>query len=298
MALRQKPTIKKNMRFAYDDYTAYISRANKHDLIVEEISGLLSSRLSDLRKYQEAWNMMDVGCGDGMLAIKLTEKIVSLINKEETYRQINFEMLDPTTEIIGKLANNISLKEWSNNVRFHYENQSIEDYLGHLNSHDRLFDVILCSHVFYHIDDWTGVLKRLLDLLKHDGWICIVLVSDQTELYQFRNQMAPILKNCDLIENDGEYVFGTDMESLLTAEGIYFNKSIRESHITFSEEDMKNLDTIYQVLGFLYRYKPEDLKERCFREIKEFIQSQMDMIPDSKGTLQFLYKDEFYWIWR
>lgn len=300
MALKQRQILKLNPIFAYDDYSAYIRRANKHDIIIEEILSLISSHLSSTSECKKIWNMIDVGCGDGLLSVKLVEKIVLMINNARTYKEINCDMLDPSEEIINNLKKKITSIKWADNVSFYYNNQTIEEYLDRTLKSDleTKYDVIFGSHVFYHIDKWGEVIHQLLNRLKDGGWMCIVLVSDATDLYQFRDRLLPLLKDCELVENDGKYIFGRDMESFLMSEQISYKKMIKESYITFSAEDINNMDIIYQVMGFLYRFKPEDLKTRCADEIKEFILRQRDTIKNSNGNLQFLYKDEFYLIRR
>lgn len=130
----------------------------------------MTSRANDLyalRKYEiildwlnefASLKILNVGCGSGELSHLLTEKGHEVIGIDPNEQYI---------EIAQKQTRELNLKRCS------FQVSSLENYPA-----DELFDVVIATDVIEHIEDEQSALKKLVSLIKPNGFLVISVPAE------------------------------------------------------------------------------------------------------------------------
>jgi SAM-dependent methyltransferase len=140
----------------------------------ENIGRVIEERL--LSRLPERPSLLDVGAGPGKVAERLFPHVGSLT------------LLEPNREQIGALA-------LERTKIFH---STLESY-----SSPETYDLVLCSHVLYHVPlpDWGGFIDRLLAFTRPGGFCVIILGAARGQNYQLhRDFTATVISSAQLIE--------------------------------------------------------------------------------------------------
>jgi len=276
-------------------YLHYVRHGNKHIEIINSIQEKLIEKmlmLSNPKNDENTFNFLDVGSGDGHLAIRTLKTIANSIK----FNQIKAILLEPLSEATRILERKLKCVK-SPLCDIEVSQNKVEDWLEN-KSVKRLkqaYDFILCSHVLYYIEDWQNMILSLIRLMKPYGKLCIVLTSRDSELYRLRERIL-----CKLdVEPDVDIRFGEQVVELLEKNNIDFRAEKRESSIFFSNWEIHEffilpeteLDPISEVMSFLFGYPSITIKKKAYKEIEHFINKK-----DSKEGLLCEYKDIIIWI--
>ncbi|WP_375771143.1 class I SAM-dependent methyltransferase [Archangium gephyra] len=129
----------------------------------ENIGRVVEERI--LPRLPERPSLLDVGAGPGKVAERLAPHFASLT------------LLEPNREQIGALA-------LERTKIFH-------DTLETWSSPER-YDLVLCSHVLYHVplQDWGGFIDRLLSFVRPGGYCVLVLGAARGQNYQLHRDFT------------------------------------------------------------------------------------------------------------
>ena len=111
-------------------------------------------------------NILDVGCGGGILAEGLATKGAHVTG---------IDMADK-----GLGVAKLHLHESKLNIT--YEKSSAEDYAG---EHQGMFDVVTCMEMLEHVPDPGSVVRACSELVKPGGWVVFSTISKTPQAFLF-----------------------------------------------------------------------------------------------------------------
>ncbi|MBA4740087.1 MAG: bifunctional 2-polyprenyl-6-hydroxyphenol methylase/3-demethylubiquinol 3-O-methyltransferase UbiG [Burkholderiales bacterium] len=111
-------------------------------------------------------NILDVGCGGGILAEGLATKGAHVTG---------IDMADK-----GLGVAKLHLHESKLNIT--YEKSSAEDYAG---EHQGMFDVVTCMEMLEHVPDPGSVVRACSELVKPGGWVVFSTISKTPKAFLF-----------------------------------------------------------------------------------------------------------------
>lgn len=194
------------------------------------------------------FRFLDVSANDGQLTDKVTQGVAELMSIP--FKDLDVTALEPDTEAYAKLRER----------NYRALNATLEDWIERTD--DQNFDLILCSHVFYHIpkEKWKEITNSIRQRLNDDGNLIIVLDSKDSEIYRFRDKLELPFQG-----DFGEYVFAQDYERMLEDYNItYAQRTINSSIEIPSYQDM------VRFLAFVYRTTQLDI-EKNEDKVKSFM---------------------------
>jgi len=145
--------------FLFEEFTKYTTE--KKD-ILNELKPIV----------KKDFEVLDIGAGTGALTIplaKLTKKVVAL---------------DPSDRALNFLKTK-ALQEGITNIQFRRETWEEAKDLG-------TFDMVLCSHTLYFIQNWVRSINKMLDVTKK--YLVLVVHSNDCEFARFLSNFWPKIK--------------------------------------------------------------------------------------------------------
>lgn len=290
-----KHNTNKSQSFDIEAYKFYISHADKHQKTLDVFKTVISSgraTFKQLREGSKKWSLLDVGSGPGQLTASLLRLFLRHRKDLEAY------LIEPEPRIMKDLKKRIDSQKLRKAADIYYFKEDLEGFLLQSKNLNQSYDFILCSHVFYYVEDWQGSLERLMGLLKEDGIICVILASRDTELYKLMARVVPFLKIPPWVS----LRFGEDYKDMLELKGTKFVHESISSNIYFSHNELKNLldgknidiskDAFTQVNGFLFGYPPQAFGKEALSLERKFLRRYLS----GQNGAVLPYKDDFFWI--
>lgn len=146
----------------------------------EKSAGELSDILQE--KLSQGINILDVGTGNG-------EYLELVLSKVDTKISDNtrLTLVEPSGDLVVQLKNRFT-KHFASD-RLNIFHSSLQEFTS-----EDSFDVILMSHLFYHLPrtSWTTELTKALSLLKEDG-VLIIVLREKDDAYDFKMTFKPLL---------------------------------------------------------------------------------------------------------
>lgn len=209
-----------------------------------------SEALASILSTVNASSLLDVGAGDGQY-LELT------LSKVNPSLGIELTLVEPSRDLI---------KQLSKRFKHHYAmilNSSLDDF-----STAEKFDVVLASHLFYHIpkNERQKQLHRLLSFLNPDGLLILVL-REQDDAYEFKMSFKPLLfdKNFKALVLD-------DILTYLSEEELSVARYKVESRLEFPYE--KSLDDTISIIEFYLNMPWDKIPDHIQKEILSYLKSK------------------------
>jgi len=222
----------------YNEFKSLRKYTGQMDLIAGAIDTYFQDNgLPDKKEFR----FLDIGANDG----KLTEKVEDIIFKKG--KNVITTAIEPDKVPFSHLPKTQSRRNL---------NMDLESFLDVNNCS---YDVILASHMLYHIsqDDWVPLTDKLVDILNPKGKLFVTLDSSDSDIYRFIEQSGLAKSKRDF----GELVFSQDYERVLQQQRIYYEKRIISSTIKVPHKNMID-DVLRFNLGFLSRSDQKEIVKR------------------------------------
>lgn len=141
-----------------------------------------AAQLADILqgKLAEGSKILDIGTGNG-------EYLDLALSKLKDLRNVQLTLVEPSDDLVKQLEARFKKLIPASNLKVVQSN--LEDLAS-----SELFDVILMSHLFYHVPRslWTEQLAKALSFLKPGG-VLLVVLREKDDAYDFKMAFKPIL---------------------------------------------------------------------------------------------------------
>ena len=139
----------------WDDYQDFTE--SNHDIVFQDNMEKLYSLIRDSFKSEDFLEILEIGCGNGVLMEKLAEKLKVL--------KINFEitMIEPHKKL-GQFAYNRIIK---NGFKINWIKSTAEKFFPS----SKKFDLIICTRTIHHLDKTKFVIRELHKCVKEKSII-------------------------------------------------------------------------------------------------------------------------------
>lgn len=157
-------------------FETFLRYTNEKEKSADKLAAILHKKLG------KSSSILDVGTGNGEYLKLALSKI-----DPRAISEITVTLIEPSSDLAAQLPDKFAglLSEHQLKV----VNSDLRTFKSSGN-----FDVILMSHLFYHIPraSWTQELSRALSMLKKDG-ILILVLREKDDAYDFKMKFKPQL---------------------------------------------------------------------------------------------------------
>lgn len=165
------------------------------------------NHLKEKIDFSNIKNILDYGCGTGLIAFNLVEKNNEVLGLDNSYRMIE----EFNKKVKEKNLSNIKAKK--HNI--------LEEDLP-----KNSFDLIVISMSLHHIEDIDMFFKKSFEALKNGGYICVNDLDKEDGSFHAKHN------------NEGVYHFGFSKDELVkTAKKIGFSDSSFDIVYIFEREN-------------------------------------------------------------
>ena len=117
-------------------------------------------------KFEKSFKAMDLGCGTGLVGLKIIDKVKSMV------------MLDNSKSMIDKLKEKIS------NQNITVVNGTVDKY------YTKDIDVVFSSMAFHHIENIQSTIEHISSILKPDGYLVIGDLKEEDGSFHGEEKVA------------------------------------------------------------------------------------------------------------
>jgi SAM-dependent methyltransferase len=155
-------------------FETFLRYTDEKEKSAEKLAAILQAKLKDNSA------LLDIGTGNG-------EYLDLALSGAKLPKDVKLTLVEPSEDLADSLNARFEKKFPAPNLKIAITDlQSFES--------DQKFDVVLMSHLFYHIPrpTWTKELRKALSLLKPEG-ILIVVLREKDDAYDFKMAFKPKL---------------------------------------------------------------------------------------------------------
>lgn len=228
-------------------YSKFLKYSNEADELLAAIN--------DTFPFKKSWEFLDIGAGNGKITIPLAKKVKTTIVVEPSSVMMNL------------------LKKRLKNKNIVFIKKKIEDFKS-----KKKFDFILISHTLYFVKNWTKILKKVISLLKKEGYLAIILHAKSGQYYRFLNKFQGCIDNKIKHENF------TQAEDILIKLGFSPKRNIVQYEI-----GIPNFKEMIKMSNFFFGKPFEeidcDVKKRIISYVKRFRTGHKFVLTANDGLL-------------
>lgn len=234
----------------YKETINLLTKTSKHNHLIFEII-----KTDVLPLLENKGSFLDVGSGPGLITKQLIPIFI-----ESTAVEKNPELW----ELYKELPIQLFKGDWNNF-------QS-----------DKSYDLVLCSHVLYHLDkeDMKEFIGKLLDYTSKYGVCFIAMMAPRGENHELHSSFNP------------EYIHSGLIKQILEEYGVSFE--LRKATNTFDAdtfEQMANLCYFLILEDCLTHEQRESLNEQVF---KEKIQKAVMKLKQPDGKFKLVQEEDYF----
>jgi len=278
--------------FHLEQYQEYLAHADKHVRIVETALDWFGQILE--RPNVDCLRVLDAGCGPGQLTSRLIRELRHMADKRPGRRVVvDWTCLDSSARALA-LCRAACSGLHSGQTQIGFVKTALEDYLFRPRSDRGRFDVVLCSHVLYHIADWPSCINGLISTLLPQGQLWIVLASRNAEVYRLFDMVSPHVTG----RPDYAVRFSEELEAVLRGCGLSFGREYLVSRVAFDRDEVasflsgRDVASICRTLGILWGYGEESVRtSSAVSVIQEYLRAR---VGSGGGQVEIGYRDAMF----
>src|ERR1041385_302396 len=241
----------------------------------------------NLNSNDQIYRVLDVGSSDGRLLMQL----ISNLTGDPRINAINALALEPNDEAFRNLIETGKSLRTQKEVFFRCNKVKVEDYLL-LEVDDQNFDLILCSHVFYHFEpnQWGQLISELRKRLRRGGKIVVILDSYNSPIYKSRCDFMKFCNKYETVPFGGD-ISAEEFLSFIEESEIPYQKASLNSVLLFPTHEIES--NLIRALTFLFRrrIKQDSNSEKFLRdwlaEYSSVLANQIYTLPWAETVFAF-----------
>jgi SAM-dependent methyltransferase len=244
--------------YRFKQFCSFYPLRERHlaDSILDAVPDLLNAKPNEL-------SILDIGSADGGL---LGEFIGTLRARSDI--KLRSVAVEPNSFAFGRLEVTAGLVNKPEGIQINCIHAKIEDLIDSDQPIlSNKFDLILCSHVFYHLQNWPAIVRTLLSLLSSGGRIVVILDSNNSPIYQFKKTLETIISDHSVTKNYGDFTFAEVFFEFLKSAEIQY--TYRELNWKLTLTQNRLIEDFEGMLTFLYRLRVKGDKN-VHRALNEF----------------------------
>lgn len=236
--------------------------------------------------------VLDIGAGQGNLTVPLLQALDRIYQQGPVVRPISVMMIEPDALMLTRLIQRVTATAGSlKHMAEVYARAQLEDLLKTGLFQKQSYSFILASHVLYYFRDWGAIVADLRELLGRGGVLCVVLKSDDTDLYRLRRELPwPDEVKKDLSKD----YFARDLVRFLRESGISYQQEQIEYpfEVPVLSPPQPPRDEIEDLIAFWYGIERDRWNAETRLMVNDFLSSR----ADPAGMVRLTYKESIFWI--
>lgn len=227
-----------------------------------QIDTIVRSLERSIRNTHGPLAFVDIGANDG----ELTNGILEVLKNKNG--KVSLYATEPDISPYRKLKSRFAKIEYTQVDNFDFKSW-LNRYSNRLKNS---VDILLNSHTFYHYPErtWKNLIAGGSRLLGEEGKHYIIIDSANSSINKLWPVIKNKMKNTLKIKEFGEYLTGKDLLRFLNNEKIGYSRIELKKEFAIPRNKLSKTG-VARILGFVFRYRAEDLLKYCGREITEFI---------------------------
>lgn len=200
-------------------------------------------------------HILDIGTGNG-------EYLSLTLGKAKNLNGSHLTLVEPSADLAGQLNSRFHNILPADNIRI--VNTDLDGFLT-----DEKFDIVLASHLFYHIPrhTWSKQLTRMLSLLKPNG-LLIVVLREKDDAYAFKMAFKPHLFTPDFKALTIDDV----LDTLPNGSTLSVVKHPATSQLQIPYP--KNMEDTISIIEFYLNKEWSDVPEAIQKDVFKFIRNK------------------------
>ncbi len=222
-------------------FETYFAKASEKPLFIESFSKHFETQADSL-------SILDLGCHDGTLMLRLLDKI-----KTHLPAEVRVVGVDPSEPSVRKFET----KQLPDGVSLECHTLTGEDFLSR---DERQFTWIIASHCLY----WTEDLERTLRSISERSDNAVVVFRGSRGIFEIQSQFK------DLLGNPNEKLYtADDISRSFDVLGIQYSKEIHQTSIEIPKPDSQEFRWI---VSFFLQTSEERINSEEWTRIETFLE--------------------------
>lgn len=226
-------------------FETFLRYTDEKEKSADQLAKVLGNATSNIK-------ILDIGTGNG-------EYLGLVLEKTKSLNSAHLTLVEPSSDLAQQLKNRFRSILPTDSVTV--INSDLDNF-----SIDEKFDVVLASHLFYHLPrpTWPEQLAKILSFLKPDGLLIIVL-REKDDAYAFKMAFKPLL-----FSKDFKALTIDDVLDVLPAIGtldVTKYPAISELKIPIAD----NLEDTVSIIEFYLNKEWQDISKAIQEDALDFI---------------------------
>jgi cyclopropane fatty-acyl-phospholipid synthase-like methyltransferase len=230
-------------------FETFLRYTDEKEKSAQKLAAILEAKLTD------GASILDIGTGNG-------EYLELALSAAALPDDISLTLVEPSEDLVESLKGRFKKSIPASNLRI-----AVTD-LQNFDS-EQTYDVILMSHLFYHIPraTWTKELRKALSLLKPEG-ILIVVMREKDDAYDFKMAFKPQLFDASFKALTIDDV----LEALPKDIALHIAKVSAASELRIPIDD--DLEDAVSIMEFYLNKEWDEIPEQIQQAAIEFIKAK------------------------
>lgn len=239
-------------------FETFLRYTDEKEKSAEKLSAILQAKLKDNSA------ILDIGTGNG-------EYLGLALDRADLPKDVKLTLVEPSEDLAASLKGRFEKRFPKDDLKIAVTDlQSFDS--------DQKFDVILMSHLFYHIPraTWTDELRKALSFLKPEG-ILIVVLREKDDAYDFKMAFKPKLFDASFKALTIDDV----LEALPKDLTLHIAKVLADSELKIPLDDKR--EDALSIIEFYLNKEWDEIPEEIQQASIEFIEAKNNTFRQLDG---------------
>ncbi|KAJ8253035.1 hypothetical protein GJAV_G00208400 [Gymnothorax javanicus] len=242
-------------------FQLFLERSSEHQCMLDFVHGVFSDILASIGEGSSSLNVLGVGSGAGEIDLEM----LSQLHRTHPGLMVDNEVVEPSNDMLHKYKALVSKASNLDYVVFKWNEMTASEFENHWREKNltKKMDFIHMIQMLYYVSDPHATVTFFRSLLKKNGKLMIILVSDKSGWGMLWKTYRADLRKGDI----SQCLTTGDIKSFLDADGVKYKSyqlpsqmDITECFIEGNEKGDLLLDFLTEVAEFR-KCAPPGLKE-------------------------------------